>query len=116
MLNVSTLAAIMALPALVWAGSGRISPLEATVEMERFAGQATHVKTIHPDTAREIARLMSRPGHDCDRVRCSEQLRARNHAVRTRLETLMANHAPLGDGAMASQRDLAPATEPGARK
>jgi hypothetical protein len=106
MLNISTLAAIMALPALMWASSGKVSPLEATVQMERFASNVEHAKTIHPDTAREIARLMSRPWYDCDQVRCGELLRARNHAVRTRLETLMANHRPLSDGVIAGQRDL----------
>jgi hypothetical protein len=59
--------------------------------MERFAGNLGQAKTIHPDTVREIARLMSRPWYDCNQVRCSEQLKARNRAVRTRLETLMAD-------------------------
>jgi hypothetical protein len=109
MVNVSTLALIMVVPALVLAGSSKIRPLDATVQMERLASKAEHAKTIHPDTVREIARLMSRPSYDCSQVGCSEQLQARNGAVRNRLVTLIANRTPRNDGAIASRRDPAPA-------
>jgi hypothetical protein len=108
MLNVSTVALIMTVPALVWAGSSKVHPLEATVQMERFAGKAEHAKTIHPDTARAIARLMLRPRYDCNQVGCSEQLQARNSAVRNRLETLIANHTPLDDGPSPASRTPLP--------
>lgn len=105
MVNMSTLAVIMAVPALVWAGTGKgDGPLETTVQVERFVGKLEHATTIHPDTLRQIERLMSRPPYDCNHKGCSEQLHARIGTVRSRLETLIASRSPLNDGAIASKQ------------
>ena len=83
----------LAIVPLGWASGSPARPLEATVLMERLAAKIDHAQKLHPETAREIARLMSDPPSDCTRVPCSEPLRARNTAARQRLELLVASKA-----------------------
>ena len=78
--------------ALCWA-AGR-QPVEATARMEQAAAKMERMRIIHPDLAGEIARLMSRPEYDCNRVACSAALQTRNGAARNRLTILMARKAP----------------------
>jgi hypothetical protein len=63
--------------------------LEATIQMERLAKALESAKTIMPETAGEVSRLMQRPGFDCSRAACSATLEARNHAARSRLKMLL---------------------------
>jgi hypothetical protein len=64
-------------------------PDETTAHMERLVKQLDRMTTITPETARMIARLVSQPGYDCDRVACDARLRERNRAVRADLATAM---------------------------
>jgi hypothetical protein len=65
-------------------------PGEPTAHMERLAKQLDGMTMITPETARTIARIVSLPGYDCDRIACDAQLKERNRAVRAYLATLMA--------------------------
>lgn len=80
----------LAIVPLGWASGSPARPLEATVLMERLAAKIEHTQKLHPDTAREIARLMSEPPSDCTRVKCNGPLPARNAAARQHLELLVA--------------------------
>ncbi len=82
---------VLAIAPLGWASGSPARPIEATVLMEGLAAKIEHAQKLHPDTAREIARLMSQPSTDCTRVTCSEPLRARNAAARRHLELLVAS-------------------------
>ena len=82
---------VLAIAPLGWASGSPARPMEATVLMDRLAAKIEHAQKLHPDTAREIARLMSQPSCDCTQVRCSEPLRARNVAARHHLELLVAS-------------------------
>jgi hypothetical protein len=64
-------------------------PQEPTAHMERLAKQLDGMTTITPETARMIARMVSQPGYDCDRIACDAQLKERNRAVRADLATVM---------------------------
>jgi hypothetical protein len=81
----------LAIAPLGWASGSPARPMETTVLMEGLAAKIEHAQKLHPDTAREIARLMSHASSDCTRVRCSEPLRARNAAARHHLELLVAS-------------------------
>ena len=80
--------------AFALATNGTKEPLEATAQMERLAAKVESAKSVDPDTADKIARLVDQPWYDCSQVTCSEKLQARNGAVRSRLKTLMATKAP----------------------
>ena len=86
----TSLALLFAIAPLGWAGGSTARPVEATALMERLTGKIEHAQKLHADTAREIARLMSQPWFDCNRVTCSEALRVRNAGVRQRLKLLVA--------------------------
>src|SRR5262249_52507802 len=66
----------------------RQGALGATVKMERLAVALEHAKTIAPDTASEISRLMQRPQFDCEQTDCEVALTVRNHVARSRLKAL----------------------------
>lgn len=90
--------------ALLWAAGGPLRPLEATVQMEGLAAKVEQAANLHPDTARELARLIDQRGYDCRYVTCGADLQARNSAARNRLETLIAIKAPLQATAGAGTR------------
>jgi hypothetical protein len=102
------LAVIVSVAALAWAGHGSARPREATALMEQFAGKAEHARKIHPDTANVIARLVSQPSYDCNRVVCGEPLRARNRVVRARLKMLVADKTPVNEVPGAREADASP--------
>ena len=89
--------------ALIWAGTSAVQPLEATVQMERLTVKMEHAKSIDPETAREVRRLISQPWYDCNQIACSAPLQARNSAVRDRLKTLIAKKTPMNNVADAKQ-------------
>ena len=66
--------------------------LEATVRMERLAKTLEGAKTITPETASELSRLMQQPRFDCSRAVCEPALEARNQAARSRLKMLLDRH------------------------
>ena len=70
--------------------------LEATVQLERLAKKLESAKVIAPETASEVSRLMQRPRFDCRQTACEAALEERNHAVRSRLKTLLDRRAPAG--------------------
>jgi sugar phosphate isomerase/epimerase len=76
------------------AWSDRQHMLEATNRMERLAKSLETVKTITPETASEVSRLMQRRVSDCRRTACEAALEARNHAARSRLKMLVDRHVP----------------------
>jgi hypothetical protein len=94
MKNPVLLVLALAIAPLGWASGSPARAMEATVLMERLAAKIEHAQKLHPDTAREIARLMAQPPCDCTQVRCSETLRARNVAARHHLERLLASKTP----------------------
>src|SRR5215216_7048944 len=86
-------AACGSVAALLLAGT-TVSPLEATVQMERLAARAEHAKRIDPATAHEIARLIGQRWYDCSQVACSAQLQQRNRAARRQLSAVLQAKAP----------------------
>ena len=66
--------------------------LEATVRMERLAKTLERAKTIAPDTAGEVSRLIQRREFDCGQTACEAALETRNHAARSRLKLLLDRH------------------------
>lgn len=62
--------------------------LGATVRMERLAKSLEGAKTITPDTAKEISRLMQRPQFDCQ-TDCDIALTMRNASARSKLKFLL---------------------------
>jgi hypothetical protein len=54
------------------------------------------MNAVRPETARAIARITSQPTYDCEQVACDLTIKARNMAVRFRLETLLAEKASAG--------------------
>jgi hypothetical protein len=70
--------------------------LEATVQLERLAKKLESAKVIAPETASEVSRLMQQPRFDCRQTACEAALEERNHAVRSRLKTLLDRRAPTG--------------------
>jgi hypothetical protein len=67
----------------------RQNVLGATVQMERLAKALEGTKTIAPDTAKEISRLMQRPQFDCSQTDCDIALTMRNASARSRLKILL---------------------------
>jgi hypothetical protein len=63
--------------------------LGATAQMERMAKTLEGTKTIAPDTAKEISRLMQRPQFDCSQTDCDIALTLRNASARSRLKFLL---------------------------
>ena len=86
-------AACGSVAALLLAGT-TVSPLEATVQMERLAARAEHAKRIDADTGHEIARLIGQRWYNCNQVACSAQLQQRNRAARGRLGAVLQAKAP----------------------
>jgi hypothetical protein len=87
----------LAVIALCVAGIGLVTvlnnnfgPSATTDRMERIVAQLDRTSAIRPETAEAIARIISQPGYDCERVACDQNLKARNMAVRFRLETSLA--------------------------
>jgi hypothetical protein len=68
-------------------------PHAATARMERILVQLDRMSAIRPETARAAMRIIRQPGYDCEQVACDTRLKARNMAVRFRLETLLATKA-----------------------
>jgi hypothetical protein len=56
-----------------------------TARLEQLASQIDQVKTIQPETARQLEALMDMPQYDCARIACSGELNDRNRAARMRL-------------------------------
>ena len=67
----------------------RQNVLAATTQMERIAKTLEGAKTIAPDTAREISRLMQRPQFDCSQTDCDIALTMHNADARSRLKILI---------------------------
>jgi hypothetical protein len=76
---------------LSWAGFGARPVIEGTVEMEQLADKIDHAQRLHPDTARQIERLMGIPQYDCAQVACNGALQDRNRAARSRLRQSLAD-------------------------
>jgi hypothetical protein len=70
--------------------NNNFGPSATTDRMERIVAQLDRTSAIRPETAEAIARIISQPGYDCERVACDQNLKARNMAVRFRLETSLA--------------------------
>jgi hypothetical protein len=72
--------------AIAIASAGRTeSAHEATAIMESFAAKAGTAQQIAPETRDTVLRLLATPDYDCDRVKCDEQLQARNRLARERV-------------------------------
>jgi hypothetical protein len=84
------IASCVAIIGLVTALSNNFGPGALTDRMERIVAQVDRMTAIRPETAAAIARMISQPGYDCEQVACDQNLRARNMAVRFRLETSLA--------------------------
>jgi hypothetical protein len=83
--------AICGTAALVPWGAGTNRPIEATtIQLERSAARVERARSIHPDIARKLARMLALPEYDCARTACNPALQRRNSAARGRLETLLA--------------------------
>jgi hypothetical protein len=80
---------------LSWAGFGARPVIEGTVQMERLADKIDHAHLLHPDTARQIERLMGMPQYDCAQVACDGALQDRNRAARSRLRQSLADKVNL---------------------
>jgi hypothetical protein len=75
---------------LLW-GAGTNRPIAATtIQLERLAARVERARSIHPDIARKVARMLALPEYDCARTACSVALQARNSAAHGRLATLIA--------------------------
>jgi hypothetical protein len=75
---------------LLW-GAHTNRPIAATtIQLERLAARVERARSIHPDIARKLARMLALPEYDCARAACDGALQARNSAARGRLETLIA--------------------------
>jgi hypothetical protein len=74
---------------MVEGSSARQRRLEATTQMERLATMLSRARTIAPDTAREIARVMQQPHYSCTRATCDAALDTRNRLARTKLQSLL---------------------------
>jgi hypothetical protein len=88
--GLGTVIASTAAFALFLASGSTNRPLEATVQMERLAVKLEQMKSIHPETAQTIARLVLQPAYDCNQVACSAAVQARNIAARSRLKATVA--------------------------
>lgn len=77
--------------------NNNFGPDETTARMERILTQLDRMNSIRPNTAQAITRIISQPGYDCERIACDAKLKARNMAVRFRLETSLAAKAVAGE-------------------
>ena len=68
-----------------------------TARLEQLAGQIDQVKTIQPETARQLEALMDMPQYDCARIACSGELNDRNRAARMRLRQAIDSKTRAGD-------------------
>jgi hypothetical protein len=82
--------------------NNNFGPDETTARMERILTQLDQMNSIRPETAQAITRIISQPGYDCERIACDAKLKARNMAVRFRLETLLTAKALAGELEFAS--------------
>ena len=73
-----------------WTTGGASRPLEETIQMEHLAASLKHMKSIHPDTARELGRMLALPGYDCARIACRWDVEVRNSAARAHLKAMIA--------------------------
>jgi hypothetical protein len=80
--------------AAIMMATGGMRPADTTAQMELLAQKLNRRTAIPADTANELARLIARPGYDCDHVACSAELAVRNEAARTRLKQLLASKVP----------------------
>jgi hypothetical protein len=92
----SAVAAVLTLAAIYGPQTRSERQLAATIQMERFARRLELIKQVPPETAAEIARIVSRPEFDCAKVRCRPALVQRNTAVRAYLLALI-NSGKLSD-------------------
>jgi hypothetical protein len=81
---------LCAVAAVGWAEFSTRHPAEATAQMEQLARQIERAEVLHPDAARQLARVMDRPPYDCARIACDAALLARNVAARERLRRSIA--------------------------
>jgi hypothetical protein len=81
--------AVCGIAALSW-GAGKAPPIDATVHLEQLAARVERMRSIAPDTARHLSRVLALPWYDCARTACGPTLKGRNSAARARLETLIA--------------------------
>jgi hypothetical protein len=65
------------------------SPLQATAIMERLAAKAEAAQRVAPETQDALFELLATPHYNCDRVKCDEQLTARNHLARERIRRVI---------------------------
>jgi len=86
-----------AVAALVWAEFSLRHPADATARMEQLAGQIERAEGLHPDAARQLARVMDLPQYDCARMACNAALLARNVAAREHLRQLIAGKLHQGN-------------------
>ena len=64
--------AICGTAALVPWGAGTNRPIEATtIQLERLAAGVERARSIHPDIARTLARMLALPEYDCARTACN---------------------------------------------
>ena len=82
--------------------NNNFGPDETTARMERILTQLERMHSIRPENAEAITRIISQPGYDCERIPCDANLKARNMAVRFRLETSLAAKALAGELEVAS--------------
>jgi hypothetical protein len=61
------------------------SPHQATAIMERLAAKAEAARQITPETQDAVFELLATPHYNCERIKCDEQLTARNRLARERL-------------------------------
>jgi hypothetical protein len=97
----TVLAACFVIGTLV-ALNNNFGPDETTTRMERILTQLERMHSVRPETAQAVARIISQPGYDCERIACDANLKARNMAVRFRLETTLAAKALAGELEVAS--------------
>jgi hypothetical protein len=69
----------------------------ATARLEQLAGQVDRLKSIQPETARQLEALMDMPQYDCAQTACSGELNDRNRAARMRLRQAIDSKTRPGD-------------------
>jgi hypothetical protein len=88
------LAFIGANVAIIFLFNKGFSPNDTTAQMEQIAKQLERMKTIKPEVAQVIERIISLPRYDCSRVECPAVLAEHNRAVRARLTSMLAGVSP----------------------
>jgi hypothetical protein len=97
-----TMLAVCFVVGIIMALNSGFGPDVTTARMERILTQLERMHSIRPVTAEAITRIINQPGYDCERIACDANLRARNMAVRFRLETSLAAKALVGELEVAS--------------